>query len=63
MQTSLSEVEAAQLALTAATCAPGMIWMASPEQCHEWFNPAWESYTGKTHDELRGEGWLELVHP
>jgi len=63
VQTSLSEVEAAQLALTAATCAPGMIWMASPDQRHEWFNPAWESYTGKTHDELRGEGWLELVHP
>ncbi len=41
---------------------PGLLWMAGPDQRHEWFNPAWESYTGRTQDELRGERWLELLH-
>src|SRR5215207_5621462 len=50
-------------ALIAATCAPGMIWMCDPDQRYEWFNAAWESYTGKSRDELSGTGWLGLVHP
>ena len=56
------DVEAAGRALIAATCAPGLLWMAGPDQGRQWFNPAWESYTGRTQDELHGERWLELVH-
>ena len=62
MSTATTDVEAARRALIAATCAPGLIWMADPDRRFEWFNPAWESYTGRTQDELRGERWLELVH-
>jgi PAS domain S-box-containing protein len=40
-----------------------MIWMCDPDQRYEWFNAAWESYTGKSRDELSGTGWLALVHP
>ena len=63
MSAASTDVEAARRALIAATCAPGLLWMAGPDQRHDWFNPAWESYTGRTQDELRGERWLELVHP
>ena len=37
--------------------------MCGPDQRYEWFNAAWESYTGKSRDELSGAGWLALVHP
>ena len=50
-------------ALIAATCAPGLIWTCGPDQRFEWFNPAWERFTGKSSDELRGSGWLALLHP
>jgi PAS domain S-box-containing protein len=62
VSTATTDVEGARRALIAATCAPGLIWMADPDRRFEWFNPAWESYTGRTQDELRGERWLELVH-
>ena len=62
MSTATTDAEAGRRALIAATCAPGLIWMADPDRRFEWFNPAWESYTGRTQDELRGDRWLELVH-
>jgi PAS domain S-box-containing protein len=50
-------------ALIAAACAPGLIWICDRDQQFEWFNPAWESFTGKSHEELSGSGWLALIHP
>ena len=40
-----------------------MLWMAGPRRQFEWFNIAWELFSGRSVDELRREGWLGLVHP
>jgi PAS domain S-box-containing protein len=51
------------LARIAANAAPVLIWMCGPDRRHDWFNAAWEAYTGHTPGELRGNGWRALVHP
>jgi PAS domain S-box-containing protein len=47
----------------AADTAPVMLWISGAERRLDWFNVAWELYTGRSVDELRREGWLGLVHP
>ena len=43
--------------------APVMIWMARPDGLYDWFNQPWLVFTGLRMDELRGNGWLDAVHP
>ncbi len=47
----------------ASDTAPVMLWMAGPRRQFEWFNVAWELFSGRSVDDLRHEGWLSLVHP
>ncbi|MEP7057020.1 MAG: ATP-binding protein [Caldimonas sp.] len=63
MQSNLAETHSAARARIAASYAPALIWMCGTDRQLDWFNTAWESYTGRTQDELNGDGWLDLVHP
>lgn len=46
-----------------AETLPQMVWTAAPDGRIEYFGPRWVDFTGRTLDELHGDGWLELVHP
>lgn len=46
-----------------ANSAPVLIWIADEQKGGEWFNRTWLSFTGRTLEQERGEGWLEGIHP
>ena len=43
--------------------APVLIWSAGLDRSNDWFSPSWTAYTGRSSDELRGDGWMRAVHP
>jgi len=43
--------------------APVLIWSAGLDQVNDWFSPSWTSFTGRSSDELLGDGWTRSVHP
>lgn len=43
--------------------APVMIWMARPDKLGDWFNQPWLRFTGRTLEQVWGNGWAEAVHP
>ena len=49
--------------LNAIDAAPVLIWNATLAGESDWFSPSWTSFTGRTLDELRGDGWTRSVHP
>ncbi len=46
-----------------ANSAPALIWMSGPGKLCTWFNDQWLEFTGRTLDEVLGDGWVEDVHP
>jgi PAS domain S-box-containing protein len=42
---------------------PGMVWSALPNGYCDYLNPKWLQYTGLTHEEACGWGWLSALHP
>ena len=46
-----------------ADFAPVMIWMAGPDKQCNYCNKTMIEYTGKTVDQLTGNGWTEAIHP
>ncbi|MGH8797635.1 MAG: PAS domain-containing sensor histidine kinase, partial [Caldimonas sp.] len=54
--------DADRRARIAVDSASAMLWMADAQRRYEWFNAACTAYTGRPADELRGDGWLGLVH-
>ncbi|MDB6118815.1 MAG: multi-sensor hybrid histidine kinase [Verrucomicrobiaceae bacterium] len=46
-----------------ANTLPQLVWMAEGDGTMAWYNQRWFDYTGKTMEELQGDGWLELYHP
>ncbi|MBF0188918.1 MAG: PAS domain-containing protein [Magnetococcales bacterium] len=46
-----------------AESIPGMVWMSSGDDARTFFNPGWLTYTGRSHSEEIGGGWLQGVHP
>ncbi|GAA4332761.1 chemotaxis protein CheB [Flaviaesturariibacter amylovorans] len=43
---------------------PQMVWAASADGFHDFFNKQWFDYTGLTYEVLQGEeGWAQVVHP
>lgn len=46
-----------------AEAIPLMVWTATPEGDLVYFNRRWLDYTGLSHEEARGQGWLQAVHP
>lgn len=49
----------------AAICdaVPVMIWQASPDGLLNYFNERVFEYSGSTHEQLAGSGWMRLLHP
>jgi PAS domain S-box-containing protein len=43
--------------------APVLIWGAGLDRRNDWFSPSWAAYTGRSVDELLGDGWTRSVHP
>lgn len=46
-----------------ADLAPSLVWMTDAEGRPQFFNRAWQEFTGRTADAERPEGWLEAIHP
>jgi PAS domain S-box-containing protein len=42
---------------------PGLVWTATAAAQVDYLGPQWERYTGLAPERLRGEDWLEVVHP
>ena len=55
--------EAAERFRFTAESMPQKIFTANPNGEAEYFNRQWTEFTGKTHEEMRGWGWVKLIHP
>lgn len=42
---------------------PHMIWTASPDMMKNYFNQTFLDYSGLTFDELKGDGWKQIIFP
>lgn len=58
---ALADSEARFRAITEAM--PQMVWSATPEGFHDYFNSRWYDFTGAPAGSTYGEGWRELFHP
>jgi PAS domain S-box-containing protein len=54
-----AESESARL----IAAAPVLIWSAGLDRRNDWFSPSWSAYTGRSADELLGDGWTRTIHP
>jgi len=43
--------------------APVLIWGAGLDRVNDWFSPSWTAFSGRSLEDLRGDGWTRLVHP
>ena len=48
---------------TLAESLPNHVWTAPADGRLDWFNRQVYDYSGATAEELRGDGWIRLVHP
>lgn len=46
-----------------AQALPNHVWTARPDGQLDWFNNRVHDYSGKSYDELQGDGWVSMVHP
>jgi PAS domain S-box-containing protein len=46
-----------------ADAVPQLIWTADPTGQAEYFNQRWFSFTGQGLEQLRGDGWQQVLHP
>jgi PAS domain S-box-containing protein len=60
-ETTLGVADPESARLVAA--APVLIWSAGLDRRSDWFSPSWSAYTGRTPDDLLGDGWTRAIHP
>jgi PAS domain S-box-containing protein len=46
-----------------ATSIPQLVFTTFPDGSRTWPSPQWIEYTGLSHDDSLGQGWLEAMHP
>ncbi len=46
-----------------AAAAPILIWSSTLDRVNDGFSPSWAAFSGRSLDELRGNGWTKSVHP
>ena len=46
-----------------ADAMPQIVWVSRPDGFVEFYNRQWYEYTGLSHDETKGEGWNQVIHP
>jgi PAS domain S-box-containing protein len=46
-----------------ADAVPQLIWTADPSGQADYFNQRWSSFTGLGLEQLRGDGWQQVLHP
>ena len=60
----VTEQHRAQQALLAfSDSIPAIAWVATPDGLLERFNGQWYDYTGTSHEQAVGQGWVKCVHP
>ena len=60
----VTEQHRAQQALQAfSDSIPAIAWVATPDGLLERFNAQWYDYTGTSHEQAVGRGWVQYVHP
>lgn len=60
--THIKEMDEERFELTCNTM-PQMVWSATPDGLHDFFNNRWYDYTGLTPEESLGTGWRSPFHP
>jgi PAS domain S-box-containing protein len=46
-----------------ANTAPVLIWMSDEKKHYTFFNKGWFDFTGKSHEQESGNGWIKGIHP
>jgi two-component system, LuxR family, sensor kinase FixL len=46
-----------------ADTAPVLVWSTGKNGLCEYFNKGWLDFTGRTHEQEIGRGWMESLHP
>jgi PAS domain S-box-containing protein len=42
---------------------PQLVWITKPDGYHDAYNQQWYEYTGLSHEQTKGTGWNEVLHP
>ena len=61
MERALRESEQRYRALVLASAQ--VVWTTDPQGLVAYDMPLWREFTGQTHDEIQGWGWIEGLHP
>lgn len=48
---------------TICDAMPQLVWTATPDGHHDFFNTKWYGYTGLAPEQCKGREWREAVHP
>ncbi len=46
-----------------ASLIPVLLWRSDADGQHNSANEPWLAYTGQTHVQSQGSGWLRAIHP
>ncbi len=49
--------------LTVLETIPHMAWTAHPDGYIDYYNQRWYQYTGTTFEQVRDQGWQQVIHP
>jgi PAS domain S-box-containing protein len=58
------DLERSQARLRALATTPStLVWYTARDGTVDMENPSWEAFTGQSHDQYAGWGWLQAIHP